>query len=948
MATSTAAPQQITTTSVLTDSSVIPFIRANEVEFVAHNLKPYRPAYFTFDDVNVNRFVQRASALVFDSANLSSVHKQGDGIYCNSTHAFATVIGSSPSNKLYINENYVSINVLPVGANTLAAGDFSPGDIVFQSAATAFGTIKGATFSGKVKYWNPTDKVLVVIPSDGTLVANNSANANVVLYKLGQNKVVYAANTVEGNKFPNATLYYNTTRNIPTLGNTSSAYTHYSGTTVKSNTTDPYSNTLIIQGTAPAEATGNFVYVSAGTGLGQVAKVLSVSGNTLFLNVSLSPAVTGNSFYSIGYPVVDDNGILCGIYNIPETSTVKFKTGERVFEITDLQTYDDPDAGMKAVSKYLSAGFLQPKTDIRQTPVVADTVKTAPGTPAVVPPTPTNPSPPPAVLNSVGTPNPAGHGRKGDPVAQTFFTPKPKTTKQNYGIFVSSVDLWFNGKPTGSSPPFPVTVRIVTVDNGFPTETIVASTTVSCVDVKVSITPDSANIGSLYVNNTTLTKFTFNDPVYLAADTQYALVVYSESPDYEVFISELGQVDITSGAAQRRISESPYNGSFFRSQNASTWTPYQNQQLMFVINKAVFDTNPVTLTYKVDPLNRTIMADDFLMHSSDIVFPSTSLTYKIQSTLVNTNDGSFYLDPAALQVTPEKMFKFGQDLRISSKSSNRRRFVLGGNSASLLLEVTMQTNDPDVSPMFNSERLSAVAGTNIINTGGFNSSDISIVSSGTVHNNVANITVTFSAPDLSDGINASGNVSSFQLSGGKITGITLNNPGSGYLKAPTVTIVDKTPGTNTVVASCTGEDQKYGGNHSARYVTRKITLADGFDAGDLRVYVDGIIPSGTHVNCYYKVLSASDTDAFIDKKWKLMSIVKDYNSPDQSTQIELQFTPSLTNELPSGILSYVENGVQYPLGGKFKHFAIKLVMSTNDPTVVPVINNLRAIAVPAG
>lgn len=943
----TTAPQQITTTSVLTDSSVIPFIRSNEVEFVAHNLKPYRPAYFTFDDVNVNRFVQRASALVLDSANLSSVHKQGDGIYCNTTHAFATVIGSSPSHTLYINENYVSINVLPVGANTLASADFHPGDIVFQSAATAFGTIKGSTFVGKVKYWNATDKVLVLIPSGGTLVANNSANANVVLYKLGQNKVVYAANTVEGNKFPNGTLYFNTTKNIATLGNTSSAYLHYSGVTIKSNSADPNGNTLVIQGSAAADATGNFVYVSAGTGMGQVAKVMSVSGNTLFLNVALSPAVSGNSFYSMGFPTVDDNGILCGVYNIPETDTVKFKTGERAFEITDLSTYDDPDAGMKAVSKYIAAGFLQHTADIRQTPIVADTVKTAPGAVAVTPPTKTSP-PAPAVLNAVGTPNPAGHGRKGDPVAQTFFTPKPKTAKQNYGIFVSSIDLWFNGKPQGSSPPFPVTVRIVTVDNGFPTETIVASTTVSCADVKVSNIPDSANIGSNYVNNATLTKFTFNDPVYLAADTQYAMVVYSESPDYEVFISELGQVDITSGAAQRRISESPYGGSFFRSQNASTWTPYQNEQLMFVINKAVFDTNPVTLTYKVDPTHSTIPMDDVILHSSDLVFPTTALTYKVQSTLVNTNDGSFYLDAAALQLTPEKQFKFGQDLRISSKSSNRRRFVLGGNSASMLLEVTMQTNDPDVSPMFNTERLSAVSGTNVINTGGFQSSDISIVSSGTVHNNVANITVTFSAPDLVDGITATGNVAAFQLSAGKITGITLSNPGSGYLKAPTVTIVDTTPGTNTVVAACTGEDQKYGGNHVARYVTRKITLADGFDAGDLRVWVDGVIPSGTHVNCYYKVLSASDTDAFIDKKWKLMSIVKDYNSPDQSTQIELQFVPSLKNELPSGILSYVENGITYPLGGKFKHFAIKVVMSTNDPTVVPVINNLRAIAVPAG
>ena len=84
------------------------------------------------------------------------------------------------------------------------------------------------------------------------------------------------------------------------------------------------------------------------------------------------------------------------------------------------------------------------------------------------------------------------------------------------------------------------------------------------------------------------------------------------------------------------------------------------------------------------------------------------------------------------------------------------------------------------------------------------------------------------------------------------------------------------------------------------------------------------------------------------RSWQLMSVVNDYKSPDQSTAIELQFVPNLTNGVPSGVLSYTENSVNYPLGGKFKYFSVKLVLLSNDPTVTPILQNARIIALPAG
>jgi hypothetical protein len=75
-----------------------------------------------------------------------------------------------------------------------------------------------------------------------------------------------------------------------------------------------------------------------------------------------------------------------------------------------------------------------------------------------------------------------------------------------------------------------------------------------------------------------------------------------------------------------------------------------------------------------------------------------------------------------------------------------------------------------------------------------------------------------------------------------------------------------------------------------------------------------------------------------------MNKVLDTYSADQSEVIELEFRPNLEKN----VLSYVENGVVYPLGGTFKYYAIKIVMSAADPTVVPTVLNFRAIATPSG
>ena len=132
-------------------------------------------------------------------------------------------------------------------------------------------------------------------------------------------------------------------------------------------------------------------------------------------------------------------------------------------------------------------------------------------------------------------------------------------------------------------------------------------------------------------------------------------------------------------------------------------------------------------------------------------------------------------------------------------------------------------------------------------------------------------------------------------------------------------------------------DKASGGNAIAKYISRRVTLTDGFDASDLTVFLTMNKPAGTNVYVYYKILSAYDAASFDDRPWKLMLQTTQTNTvaltDDEMT--EYQFDPSATT------IDYVDGSVTYKT---FKTFAIKIVMTSTNTTKVPRIQDMRAIA----
>jgi hypothetical protein len=93
-------------------------------------------------------------------------------------------------------------------------------------------------------------------------------------------------------------------------------------------------------------------------------------------------------------------------------------------------------------------------------------------------------------------------------------------------------------------------------------------------------------------------------------------------------------------------------------------------------------------------------------------------------------------------------------------------------------------------------------------------------------------------------------------------------------------------------------------------------------------------------------LSASDSETFDDKNWTLMTQVGNANfvSTNNLDYRELLFAPG-SNGVADNSLSYTAGNTIF---STFRTFAIKVVMTSLEPSVVPKIRDFRTIALPAG
>ena len=146
--------------------------------------------------------------------------------------------------------------------------------------------------------------------------------------------------------------------------------------------------------------------------------------------------------------------------------------------------------------------------------------------------------------------------RSGDPLAQTFLI------SETGGCFLTKLDLYFAAKDN----TLPVWVEVRTVINGYPGEKLLPFG-------RKVLTPDQVNIDA--DTGTAATTFTFDSPIFLQEGVEYCFVTMTNSLDYKIWISQMGEADVS--GTGRLISGQPHLGSLFKSQNNRTWDAEQSQ-----------------------------------------------------------------------------------------------------------------------------------------------------------------------------------------------------------------------------------------------------------------------------------------------------------------------------------------------------------------------------------
>ena len=493
--------------------------------------------------------------------------------------------------------------------------------------------------------------------------------------------------------------------------------------------------------------------------------------------------------YNLGADLIaDETGVVPFVFNLPAG---RFRTGERTIRLIDDPNNDVVESKSTSESKYTANGIIQTRQDniLTTRSIQRQAVTTI-------------------------------EGHWYDPLAQTFNI-DPRAYPQ--GFHVSSIDIYFKKK----SNTVPVKLQIRRTVNGYPESwNAIPFAEIELAAEQINVSADAS----------VPTTFSYPAPLYLAP-ADYAIVLISQCDEYEVWIAEMGKVQV---GGTKLVDKQPYNGSLFISQNAATWTSVDNQDLVFKLKRAVFNTNG-TATYEISDPASIIEYQTMYANSSNITPAGTSITWEAA---VYTNGSTTNTDFSPIDIN--------QDINFGSLRQLQAKAGLGFSS--LILKATLQTLDDAVSPVIDSAALSMITVKNIINN------------------------------------------------------------------------------------SSTNETNKQGGDAVARYITKPINLASGFDASNLYVTIDINKPAGTNVKVYYKTLPSEKVTPIADESWVEMV---------QDTAVAFSASDFDYKEhrfVPAGAINSYGVPQNNPITARFNAFQIKIVLLSTNVAVSPKVRDLRAIA----
>jgi hypothetical protein len=483
------------------------------------------------------------------------------------------------------------------------------------------------------------------------------------------------------------------------------------------------------------------------------------------------------------------------------------------------------------------------------------------------------------------------------------------------------------------SSTLPITLQIREVENGFPTQSILPFG---------SKTLQASEITGSKVNASTVpdaTSFEFDSPVFLknGVDYCFTLLPGGNSDEYAVWVGELGGTDISTSEI---IHKQPYSGIMFTSANDKTWSPIQSEDIKFTIHRANFSTSTGTLYLENDDV-------EFFTYSSK------SGTFNIGEKVVNA-------------ATPTPAHGFVKFVDYTNKKIHVEG-TTGDFSPTDVITGTVSSATAQLSSIDNVVVNTLVPKLPSITYANTSLSFTARTSSGVIGSTYSalNNEVENDFLDIEKKVYSKSNESGLTAVEGSTK--TLVIKGSFNTTDPNVSPILDTSRTNAIgieniINNTIIDEHKTVGNASVRYFTKPVELEDGQEAEDLKVFLTAYKPSGTGVSVYARIINPEDSQDLEDKDFTPLTQITPTtvfsDSVDRSDFKEFEYGFSANtdgqgfltvansharlNSSDSDIVSYrASDGSIY---STYKTFAIKIVMTSTGTNIVPLVRDMRAIA----
>lgn len=704
-----------------------------------------------------------------------------------------------------------------------------------------------------------------------------------------------------------------------------------------------------------------------------------------------APATVDGGVYraagALGTPVVsDNNGTAHLVFNLPNNNNLRFNVGTKIFKVTDSPTNSSVQGSTlsSAIAQYTASGFVQTKQDTimstQRINLAVSTVSEQRTTTdrrltdtRVVFPDP----PPPVFIGSTGVIDNSGEGGNSrsndaaynDPIAQSLLIEVDQFGTQ--GIFITKAVFYFRKKHSF----LPVTLEIRAMENGVITRKGVPYG-------KVTLFPADVNVS---MDGSAPTPFIFETPVFLPNFEEFAFILKPEAanPDYEVFIARLGENDLITA---RPGTAQPHAGMVYASSNDRFYNAIQDETMKFEVYHATFGgIGTVNIVpdniefFNVANTSNAFITDELVVGTSNLTFTSVSNGPLVANTVIigNTSNAQGTIlsvsgNTAVVQPLNTDAFVAGETFSIQSAATSgtvqqfnqARAHVLKhdlDNSRLLLYKSqnTFSANGLIRGQLSNSTcRLQSADNYryNVIQPEAsfltFTNTRMEFSQKSTSNTNV--LATNFSDFAMGEELDFGserlvlsrqnelallGGQPSFQVRTRMITGNSFVSPIIDMQRYNAILVQ------NIINNDATGETNPTGGNALARYITRTVTLNEGLDAEDMKVFLGAARPFGTDIKVYYKILHREDSDRFVDRPWVEMTrnarrtFTSNQNFND-FTEFEYDIPETEKNNL--GFVRYTNsNGTVFTT---YKYFAIKIVLLSSDTSIVPRVKDLRVIA----